>query len=600
MNEAAEAEIREQAPIAGRLEIAAICRRVYGRYLPRLMMVNIAACAAAVCEVLTLSLILLVAQALVKGEAPVAAFGLLPSTLLTAWSIPHLLAACVALILVRLAARFGEALYSAKISAEYECEQRLRLVTSLLHADWRKQDAEPTGRIQVLLTKNVQAATRLLFSLGTLTFAIVNLAVLLAAALLVDWVCAAIIAAVAVAVFLALRPLSTSVQRCNQSQLATYTRFANELGQGIAMSRELRTFGVVREFCDRLRREVGRYRDFRIAQLFLGQVIGPLYQNAALLMLVGGLAAIYFTGFQRVDSLGLVMVLFVRSLTYGQQVQIAAHAVHDGVPYLKELLDVEQSYADYVVSDIGRPLPTIESLGMRDATFAYDARRPILNRISFEVSRGELIGIVGPSGCGKSTLLQLLLRLYEPQTGEILVNGQPHSEFSQADWQTRFAFVPQESLMFDESIVDCIRFFRGDLTEADVYRAARQANLHDDVLQFVDGFATRVGERGGKLSGGQRQRLSIARALAGRPDVLILDEPTGALDQESEAAVLRSLVELKGEVTTFIVSHRPSTLDVCDRVMVLREGRIQAFDHPSRLAGLEASRDRLSTIADDI
>jgi ABC-type multidrug transport system fused ATPase/permease subunit len=145
------------------------------------------------------------------------------------------------------------------------------------------------------------------------------------------------------------------------------------------------------------------------------------------------------------------------------------------------------------------------------------------------------------------------------------------------------SFVPQDARFFAGSVADNIRFFRADLDDHAVHRAAKLANLYDEIMAMPDGFETPIGERGGRLSGGQRQRLSIARALAEEPDILVLDEPTSSLDVRSEALIRESLSGLAERTSVLIIAHRLSTLEMCDRIMVVYDGEIQGFDTPGRL-----------------
>jgi ABC-type multidrug transport system fused ATPase/permease subunit len=216
-------------------------------------------------------------------------------------------------------------------------------------------------------------------------------------------------------------------------------------------------------------------------------------------------------------------------------------------------------------------------------SFEYVTGRPVLRNVSFELHPGEVVGIIGPSGSGKSTLVQILLRLRVPTEGAFLVNGRDARELDIDDWYSRIAFVPQDAHLFAGTIADNIRFFRDIVDAGAIEHAAKLANLHDEIVSWPDGYDTPVGERGGQLSGGQRQRLCIARALVGDPDVLVLDEPTSSLDVKSEALVRQTLDELGHDTTVLVVAHRLSTLSICDRIMVVRDGVLQGFAEPARL-----------------
>ena len=184
---------------------------------------------------------------------------------------------------------------------------------------------------------------------------------------------------------------------------------------------------------------------------------------------------------------------------------------------------------------------------------------------------------MGPSGSGKSTLVQLLLRLRPPEVGRYLVNGLDAARYTPDSFARHFAYVPQDNKLVYGSVADNIRFHRAGYSDEDVIAAARRAHIHDDIVKMPDGYDTMVGPGGADLSGGQRQRVGMARGLLSDPAVLILDEPTSALDLRSESLVQDSLAELHGSVTLILIAHRMTTLSICDRLLVLREGELEAL-----------------------
>jgi ABC-type multidrug transport system fused ATPase/permease subunit len=169
-----------------------------------------------------------------------------------------------------------------------------------------------------------------------------------------------------------------------------------------------------------------------------------------------------------------------------------------------------------------------------------------------------------------------------PVSGQYAVNGTPAAQFDRAAWRTRFAYLPQEPKLLHASVADNIRFFRG-IGDSSITRAARLAGIHDEVMTWPSGYDTIIGPRADAISGGEQQRICLARALAAAPQVLVLDEPTSSLDPRTEQLIQESLLGLKGDVTLIIVAHRMSTLDICERVMVILGGRLDAFDQVSQL-----------------
>jgi ABC-type multidrug transport system fused ATPase/permease subunit len=225
--------------------------------------------------------------------------------------------------------------------------------------------------------------------------------------------------------------------------------------------------------------------------------------------------------------------------------------------------------------------------GFDQVSFAYRPGELVLSEVTFEVDGGEAVGIVGPSGAGKSTLVQILLRLRGPASGRVVINGRPAAEILLQEWHRRVAYVPQDPRLLYATVAENIRYLR-DIDDAAVERAARLAHIHNDIITWSQGYETAISQRADAISGGQRQRVCLARALAGDPEILVLDEPTSALDLHSESLVQESLASLRGRVTVFIVAHRLSTLTICDRLMVMVDGRLEAFGPTAEIERTDA------------
>lgn len=255
---------------------------------------------------------------------------------------------------------------------------------------------------------------------------------------------------------------------------------------------------------------------------------------------------------------------------------------------ITEILD-EPSEVSLNQPTPAKPLRFEGHIEFREVRFAYPTRPDIavLKNISLQIRPGERIALVGPSGAGKSTIVQLLLQFYQPLQGEILVDGQPATNYDLQSYRRNMAIVPQEVLLFGGTIRDNIRYGNPNATEEDIIRAATQANAWDFISGFPEGLDTIVGERGVKLSGGQRQRVAIARAILKDPAILLLDEATSSLDAESEKQVQEALDTLMQGRTSIIIAHRLATIREADRICVVENGSIVEQGTHAELSALE-------------
>jgi len=288
------------------------------------------------------------------------------------------------------------------------------------------------------------------------------------------------------------------------------------------------------------------------------------------------------------------------SLTPGDVVVISAltfRVLHGARELALALVDVSQNigFIDDTLQTLGRMhsvtdrsgsltvVPSRGEIEFRNVRFGYDAHRPILPCMSFHIKRGEKVGIVGASGSGKSTIIQLIQRLHDVQAGEVLVDGEPVTRFTQKALRDALAVVPQEISLFHRSVLENIRFARSGATDAEVIEAAAAACCDEFIDSLPQGFDTTVGERGVKLSGGQRQRVGIARAFLKSAPIVLMDEATSALDTALELRIHGSIDRRLQGRTIIAVAHRLSTLSSFDRVLVMHEGKIVEEGSPAEL-----------------
>jgi ATP-binding cassette subfamily B protein len=487
--------------------------------------------------------------------------------------------ACAA---ARVGLQVAVAYLPARIAADVQARLRGGLFDEFDRSSWSVQAEERDGHLQELVTSHVVQATQGLMQAGVLVTSALGFLALLISAMFLSVPVALTVIGVAWLLSLALRPLSRRGRRHAHELSTTSLAFAGGISEAVRVAEEAQVFGVSEAQQQRVRDLVAADRSAFLKTKYTARLVQYLYQGLAIAVIVTGLAGLYWSGTGRIAVLGAVVLMLVRSASYGQQAYASYLMVVQTVPFLDRLSSAEARYRAAAAPVGHRRLDHVRRIACDRVHYAYARGADALADVSFDVVAGESVGIVGPSGAGKSTLVQILLRLREPTTGRYLVNGETGSEIVRDDWCRLVACVPQDPRLVHGSVRDNIRFFRAIGDEA-IERAARLAHIHDDVLSWPGGYDAVIGQRADAVSGGQRQRICLARALAGEPEVLVLDEPTSALDLRSESLVQDSLVALRGRVTLFVVSHRLSMLAVCDRVIVLSNGRIEAMEPTAHL-----------------
>jgi ATP-binding cassette subfamily B protein len=470
----------------------------------------------------------------------------------------------------------------ARVSAEVMARLRIELFDAFSRASWSVQSRVREGNLQEVMTNQVSQAVSGVAGTTGLIAATLQFAVLMISALFLNFVAAVAVGAMTVILFGLLRPLRARGGRYAHALSRSQLMYANGIAETNRLAEETHVFNAGAVQRERIGRVVRQSQGWFFRSQVLARLVSNVYQSLIYLLLVGGLWVLHLIGGGHAGSLAGVVLLLLRAGMSGQNIQGNYQTLVQALPFVSRAQETLDGYRQSVEPDDGEPLPSIDTVTFEHVSFSYRPEAPVLTDINFSVCGGESIGIVGPSGAGKSTLVQLLLRLRRPIDGRYLINDRPADSFERSDWYKQVSYVPQEPRLLHATVADNIRFYR-EIDDAQVQRAARLARIHDDIVSWQSGYETIVGPRADAVSGGQQQRICLARALAADPDVLILDEPTSALDPQSEALISASLQAIHNNLTLFIVAHRMSTLEMCDRVMVIVEGRLVAFDTKSVL-----------------
>ncbi len=493
------------------------------------------------------------------------------------FGLRELFAIAVVLGVARLVIQLLDARLSSRMSTDALVRLRIELLTAFEAASWARQAAMREGRFQeVLAGQTAQVASAVLTIAGALSTAF-NLLALLVSALIVDARAAATIVVGVGTLFLLLRPIARRSRATSASYGASSVDLGQEVNDLVRLAQEVTVHHVGAERTEAVGDTIRSGADAYYKNQLLGRAVPAVYQGAAMLLIIGSLAIIHAADVAEIQSLGAIVLMLMRSLSYGQSLQSAYQRIGDLVPFADRVSATLDTLLAEPAPTGTRSLDRIHEVRFERVSFSYGERGEALNEVTFDLGAGSCLGVVGPSGAGKSTLIQLLLGLRAPTAGAVLVDGIDLSDIDRGDWYRRIGFVPQDPQLFEGTVADNIRFFRPWASDAEVEAAAAVAHLDAEIEALPQAYETPIGPRHQTVSGGQRQRLCLARAVLARPDLLILDEPTSALDLRSEHLVHEALGELGQDRLVVVIAHRLSTLNICDRIMVLEEGRVRGL-----------------------
>jgi ATP-binding cassette subfamily C protein len=464
--------------------------------------------------------------------------------------------------------------------AEVAVRMRLDLIDALLAARWSYYVRQPVGRFSAALGPEATQAGEAYNQTAQLIADAIQVATYLVIVLLFSWELALLSIGVGLIMVLTLNRFVTIAKRTARNQNRIVKRMLGGITDLIVGIKPMKAMGRHGRYQSLFERDAQKIRKAQRKQSFARHANKTLQEPILAACLAAGLYAALAVWQAPPGELMIMSVLLVRTvMTIGkaQQSFQTARIAETGLIGVTETIELAKHARESLQAGAQ---PSFErDIVFKDVRFAYD-EVPVIDGVSFEVRRGQVTTLTGSSGAGKTTTVDLLLGLHRPNDGQILIDGAPLETLDITAWRRMTGYVPQELLLFHDTLRANITLGQVEFTDDDVRRALEQAGAADFVAALPEGVDTIVGERGARLSGGQRQRISIARAMIHRPRVLVLDEATTALDPETERAIVENVVELTRStgLTVVAISHQPAWAKASDAVIHLANGEVSKID----------------------
>lgn len=473
---------------------------------------------------------------------------------------------------------------SAKISADYEERIRRELFNKTLKTGWPYLLKQKVGYLENTLMVDVEFSANLLRGISATIMILTSLIMYILVAINISIYITLITISLGGILFLLFKPLIYKTRIVAHRVNDINKQIAHHVNESIIGIKTVKVMYVENAIIKIAGEYFNKLKWLKVKIFLLKNIASSLLQPISLIFICVVFAVSYKTPGFHFAALVAVMYLIQKIFQFIQQLQNNLHGMNEAVPYLRNVLMYEDNALINVEEIRGsNDFQFNDALKFKDVSFSYNQDNDILAGINFSIKKGEMVGLIGPSGAGKTTIADLILRLFKPKRGEILLDDKDIGEIEMGKWRLNIGYVPQDLFLINDTISNNIKYYDGFATDEEIVRAAKMANIYEFIQQCPDKFETLIGERGVMLSTGQRQRIVIARVLVRQPKIIILDEATSALDNESETQVQKVIENLRGRVTIIIIAHRLSTIINCDRLMVLENGKIVEEGIPSEL-----------------
>ena len=512
------------------------------------------------------------------------------STLHIPITLPALLAFIILLFVTKGIIRFYTDYLTGKTVADLEEKIMDDLFKKTLSAQWGHLLNQKVGHLERIILNDVSKVAYMLSGFYATILMAANFITYAAIAFTMSLFITTSTIIFGVIFLITSMPLMYRIRKIHIANVITEKEFSHHISEHTIGAKMVKTAAVENSVINKTKTYLAHLKQLKILNTVYNSIPRTVTEPVSFVFIALLFIFTYRTPDFNIATFAVSVYLIGKMFTFIQSAQGQMNSANELIPYFKSINDYRKKTLEHQESNSGKnPFLFEKELQFKKVSFSYNPDRPLLKDISFSIKKSSITGIVGTSGSGKTTLVDLLLRLFIPNKGEIFLDETNIEQIDLYQWRKHIAYVPQEVFLLNNTVANNIRFYNNAISEEELIKVSKMAQIYDTIENMPDKFETVVGERGVKLSGGQRQRIALARALARKPDILILDEATSALDHESERLIRESIEALKGTMTIIIVAHRLSTIMGADRLVVLENGEVAEEGAPKELSEKENS-----------
>jgi ATP-binding cassette subfamily C protein len=444
---------------------------------------------------------------------------------------------------------------------------RLKLIRVLLATRWNYFVGQQAGFFTNAIGSEAMRASSAYQHAVLLIAGIIQVMVYGAAAVLLSWKITLVSVVIAVSLLFSMTGFIRMSRHAGEQQTEVMKSLIARLTDALQGIKPIKAMARETNLQKLLEAETEDLNKVQQRQVIAGELLKAFQEPLLMIILSIGIYVALTFGKYQFSTIFIMIILFNRAINRIYSAQSYYQAVVSGESALWSLLGSIERAEEQKEHDTEKcSLPSFRMhIMLHDVTFSY-GEKPVLKNSFMEIPAGNIVAIIGPSGAGKTTIADLIIGLFQPQSGCIQIDGIPLNELNLQAWRRMIGYVPQEMFLFHDSIYNNVSLGEEKITRSDVEEALRNAGAWDFVASLSGGMDSVIGERGAKLSGGQRQRISLARALVHKPSLLILDEVTTALDPKTEAAIRDTLRDLRGKVAILIISHQSAMIEIADKI----------------------------------